>query len=618
MRKREEKPQQRISFRKLAIQALPEMWSFQFMGMLIMLIPISILARIINTVAGMGGGALTTANLRAFLFSWKAPVLLVLGFLLVLVYVVWEIFAKIYLCDDILNGRKASIIQELKKGIQALRLFLSPTGILILIYIFIAVPLCGIGFSISLTSKFHIPNFIMDVIWTKPVYAIGYIAGILLLIWFGYRSVFVLHEVLLDGKNPKEGRRESVSLIKAHGKAFVLGIIKVILIIILIQAAAYLLLNYIPGICLEKIGRGIPDVPATDLFLEEGFEDARTMVTYRIVCSFIVLMGFYLISIITLLCDAYFLLRFTRTYLGYVKEDPSDWLERPRKARYRRKVIGMIAVMILVLIFSVFMGILFDIVFHTDEKVNIIAHRAGGTMASENSLEGLQAAIEHNCYASEIDIHRTKDGYYIINHDDDFKRLTGVAKKPKDMTLAEIRELRIKDTTGSGAMLPVPTLEEMLDTIKGKEKLFIELKGETADRQMVDDVVRIVREKDCLEDAVLISLKYDVIDYAETEYPEFETGTLFFAGLGDVSKLNCDLLIMEEESASDDRILQIHNAGKQAIVWTVNHETGMYHFLDSPVDGVITDEIELAERVQKQLDERTDLKIIQDKVFNEN
>lgn len=150
----------------------------------------------------------------------------------------------------------------------------------------------------------------------------------------------------------------------------------------------------------------------------------------------------------------------------------------------------------------------------------------------------------------------------------------------------------------------------MLDVIKGREILYIEMKGATADRRMVDDVVSIVREHDCVDDVALISLNYDIISYAETQYPEFTTGTLFFIGIGDVSALNCDLLIMEEETATESRISQIHNAGKEAIVWTVNTEASMQSFLDSSIDGVITDEILLAKKVQAQLDGRTDLQVL--------
>lgn len=104
-----------------------------------------------------------------------------------------------------------------------------------------------------------------------------------------------------------------------------------------------------------------------------------------------------------------------------------------------------------------------------------------------------------------------KDRHYIINHDNDFARLTGDPRKPSEMTLEEVKKLKIRDTTGNGQLLSVPTLEELLDHGKGKVKLFLELKGESADYYMVEDVVKAVKERDMVEDVVLISLDYDVI-----------------------------------------------------------------------------------------------------------
>ena len=153
----------------------------------------------------------------------------------------------------------------------------------------------------------------------------------------------------------------------------------------------------------------------------------------------------------------------------------------------------------------------------------------------------------------------------------------------------------------------------MLDVIKGKEKLFIELKGESADQKTADDLIAIIRERNCENDVAFISLNYSIINYIETNYPEFETGTLFFIGVGDVTQLNCDLLIMEEEIATDTRINLIHNAGKKAVVWTVNTSEGMYRFLDSKIDAIITDEVILSEETQAKLDNRNDLQVIQDK-----
>lgn len=227
-------------------------------------------------------------------------------------------------------------------------------------------------------------------------------------------------------------------------------------------------------------------------------------------------------------------------------------------------------------------------------------------LASENSLDGIIKAAEYGCAGSETDIQRTKDGEYIINHDTTFLRLCGVNKKPSEMTLSEIKKHRIKDTTGSGEMLEVPTLEELLDTGKGKIKLFLELKGQTADYQMVDDVVAMVKAKDMVDEVVLISLNYAAINYAEETYPEFETGILIFGGVGDLRKLNCDMIIMEEEMTNTTTVNLIHDADKTVGVWTVNTWEAMYHFLDLDVDTVITDDIKMAFEVKEELANRSD------------
>ena len=496
--------------------------------------------------------------------------------------------------------------------------FMNPGGIGIILFILFAVPLVGVGFSLSLSETFYIPHFIMNTIHKNPVLSVGYFILMLYLVWFVFRSVFTFHAVLLDGMKPSEGRKYSFRIVKENRWSLLKGLILTGLVILAVNLAVYLLVIHIPGWILGSLGESLPKDYTVDLemILKTGnlSDTDLQMIAYRACAAFSVLVERYLTYIAAFLSGAYFMLRISRYYLEYTKGDRQLWPERRKKARYIWKVVLVLMVFVLFGLVSVVIGVSFDLLMHREEPVKIIAHRTGGRMASENSVEGLEQAIGHGCYGSETDIQRTKDGFYIINHDADFKRLTKVAKAPKDMTMDEIRQLRIKDTTGNGQEHPVPTLEELLDAARGKIKLFVELKGATADRQMVDDAVRIIREHDCVKDTALISLNYDLIKYAETTYPEFETGTLFFASLGDVSRLTCDLLLMEEETARDENIRRIHEGGKQAIVWTVNSEDGLYHFLDSEIDAVITDEIEMAQKVQEELDNRTDLEVLEDKM----
>lgn len=88
----------------------------------------------------------------------------------------------------------------------------------------------------------------------------------------------------------------------------------------------------------------------------------------------------------------------------------------------------------------------------------------------ENSLEAFKAAVEGG-FAIENDIHLTKDGYVVVFHDSTMVRMCGVNRKISEMTLDEIKELRLMNTDCT-----VPTLKECLEVIDGRVPLLIEFK----------------------------------------------------------------------------------------------------------------------------------------------
>ena len=604
-----------ISYPRLVLQAFPEVFSFQtFSGIVLGALAMGIKA-LITLTAESGGAALTTANLRDLLLSWRGPVILLLGLVLAAVFAGLEIFATIHLYDDILRGRTVRLRSEVARGFRSLRLLLNPFGLLVLLYIFLAVPLCGIGFSISLTEDFYIPHFIMEVVRSTPLYNVAYWVLIVALALLGLGGVFTLHGTVIDDMKPFQSFQASFRLLKDNWKNFILSMLLTGVILAALLVGISLLIS-LPSVELEAEANRLPlhyRIDSEAMLSGNYTEMDLEVVIFRIASAAHVLSQGFLAYILCMVLSSYVMLRFTRCYLEYTRDSLVKWPSRSKRRGYPAKVLTMILVLVLLVLLAVAVGLGFDDIFYREEPVRIVAHRTGGVMAPENSLEGLELAIEHGCYAAETDTQRTKDGYYIINHDDDFKRLTGVNRKPGDLTLEEVRRLVITDAA-TGATSDVPELDEMLDVVKGRIKLYLELKGASADRQMVDDVVRLVREKDCVADVTLISLKYDIIDYAETNYPEFETGVLIFGGLGDVSRINCDLLILEEEMATDSRISSIHSSGKEVYVWTINTEAGMYRFLDSSCDGIITDQIEMAERVQEALDNRNDLQVLKDRL----
>jgi glycerophosphoryl diester phosphodiesterase len=161
----------------------------------------------------------------------------------------------------------------------------------------------------------------------------------------------------------------------------------------------------------------------------------------------------------------------------------------------------------------------------------------------------------------------------------------------------------------------VATFEEMLDASKDKIILFVELKGNTADEQMAEDAVRIIKEKGMEKQCVLISLKYPLINYIETKYPEMDTAYLTFASFGNTQNLNCDYLGLEEEAATDNMFSVIHQSGKKVMVWTPNELRSQRKFLISQADYIITDQISMANETIKELNKRKDYEVILDWVF---
>ena len=163
---------------------------------------------------------------------------------------------------------------------------------------------------------------------------------------------------------------------------------------------------------------------------------------------------------------------------------------------------------------------------------------------------------------------------------------------------------------------PVPTLEEILDASRDKVILFVELKGETADEHMADDAVRIIKEKGMENQTVLISLKYDILEYIEQKYPEMLTGYLAFISFGRIEDTPFDYLALEEEISTDQTIDAVHDKGKKIMVWTVNEEDDIQHFMTGDADAIITDSVKLSGEIKERLSNRTPLEIILQKAFS--
>ncbi len=131
------------------------------------------------------------------------------------------------------------------------------------------------------------------------------------------------------------------------------------------------------------------------------------------------------------------------------------------------------------------------------------AHRGDWRNAPENSLQAVQRCIDLGLDIVEVDLRKTRDGHLILMHDKTLERTTTGTGKVSDHTLAEIRQLHLKNPLGIETRQPVPTLEEALALTRGKILIFLdkaeayipELRPVLDSTGMADQVILFGRER---------------------------------------------------------------------------------------------------------------------------
>ena len=568
------------------IQAMPDIFNYQIVTKALLAVLLFLLGRVFQALLISSGRVAVTSGDWIFLFTtWQGILILLLGLVSLFIYVAFDLNSKVVLSRNIVNGKSETLGESIKEGFFSIRKLLNLRGILVVLYIALISPILGIGVSISATENLYIPTFISSVIQSSVLYSS--LAGIAVLVFLaaGIANLFILHGIIIDDLSVGDASRQSRKLIKANWKDYIKQNVIFVLLILGSLAGIAIICLFLP----LKLVTMLPAGPVS-----------------RLLTVFFVVVGVVVSALTDLFGMPFYLMKMTQLYYSYKQGRDFEFKEITRKkdAEYKKGIAATVIILIamIILVFT-----FFDRLFPLETNVKVIAHRGGGNEGRENTLSGMETAWIAGAYGSEIDIQRTKDGFYVLNHDGTFKRVAGDNRKPKDMTVREVKKLSIDGE-------PIPTYEEMLISAKGRMVLFTELKGNTADQRMADDAVKLVKQYQMEEEAVLISLKYDIIDYIETNYPEIETGFLTFASFGNTAALNCDYIGLEEESATADAIRAIHKEGKKVLVWTANEIGSQKHFLCTDADGLITDNVRQAIELVTELEQRSDLDRMVDKI----
>lgn len=100
--------------------------------------------------------------------------------------------------------------------------------------------------------------------------------------------------------------------------------------------------------------------------------------------------------------------------------------------------------------------------------VFVAAHRGDWRNAPENSLQAIDFALKKGVDIVEIDVKMTADSQLIVMHDKTVDRTTNGKGKIEEMTLEQIKKLRLRQGNGVVTVHAVPTLEEAMSMAKGR------------------------------------------------------------------------------------------------------------------------------------------------------
>lgn len=150
---------------------------------------------------------------------------------------------------------------------------------------------------------------------------------------------------------------------------------------------------------------------------------------------------------------------------------------------------------------------------HTDKAPMMVAHRGLSSLAPENSLPAFELAEEYGFDGYEFDVHTTKDGQWVVIHDDTVDKMTDGSGNVEDFTLSEIRKLRLD--AGNSAEeyknLYVPTLKEAIE-INCRKDIIPVIEIKKCDVQYLPKLKSMLDYYSLGEKAVIISFEKEYLE----------------------------------------------------------------------------------------------------------
>ena len=240
----------------------------------------------------------------------------------------------------------------------------------------------------------------------------------------------------------------------------------------------------------------------------------------------------------------------------------------------------------------------------------VFAHRGGGGLFPENTLEAFKYSAQMGVDVLELDVHSTADGTLVVMHDSRVDRTTNGSGLVSEMTLAEVKKLDagFQFTPDDGKTFPyrgkgitIPTLQEIFDAFP---EMTFNVEPKQAEPSVTMPLCEMIRARKMTAKVIVGSFRQAAIDEFRAECPEIATAAtpseaseflaLYKMGLGESYSPPMQVLQIPErigslQVVSKDFIETARKLNLKVHVWTINDADDMQRLLEMKVDGIMTD-----------------------------
>lgn len=243
-----------------------------------------------------------------------------------------------------------------------------------------------------------------------------------------------------------------------------------------------------------------------------------------------------------------------------------------------------------------------------NKHVLMIAHRGLSGLEPENTIPAFVAAGNRSYYGIETDIHVTKDGRFIVTHDDSTGRVAPDDIPVEEVSYELVRKIRLRNIcrlereNGVDAEeiaarddLILPNLKEYVEICKKYEKTCVlELKNRFEAKD-IERVVEELKEYNYLENVVFISFEFDNMVHLRKILPEqelqFLTKTYEPEILEKLNQYNLELDI-KHIALTKEIVEEVHANGHKVNCWTVDNPEDAERLIEWGVDLITTNILE--------------------------